>query len=135
MLKVTCALILHNKRILITQNGSQSDHPYQWEFPGGKIEVNETARECIIREIKEELELELEITTDMHAIQYDYGVKHIELIPFLCTKKCGEVKLNNHINYRWLTLNQLSEIDFSAADKKLISNKININILKKYIGE
>lgn len=132
MLKVTCAFILHNKNILITQNGPQSDHAFQWEFPGGKIEDGETAQECIIREIKEELELDIEILDSMHAIQHDYGTKKIELIPFVCIIKNGKLRLNNHINKQCISLVQLDTINFSAADEKLISTKTNREILKKY---
>ena len=64
-----------------------------------------------------------------------YGTKKIELIPFVCSIKTGELKLNNHINHQWIEVNELDEIDFSAADKKLISLKGNREILKKYTGE
>ena len=55
MIDVCCALIYHEGRLLAVQRHADTDHPNQWEFPGGKIETGETAFECIKREIKEEL--------------------------------------------------------------------------------
>jgi len=135
MLKVTCALLIQNKKILIVQNNSNSDHPFQWEFPGGKINFEETSEECIKREIWEELEIKIEIYQKIFSVEFDYGFKQIELIPFLCSIKKRELKLNEHRAFKWININELFEIDFSGADKKLIQQKQNLTILKKHIGE
>ncbi len=135
VLKVTCAIIFHNEKILVVQNSSDSDHPFQWEFPGGKINVGETFENCIKREIIEELEIEVEICQEMKSVEFDYGFKQIVLIPFLCSIKNGKIKLNEHNELKWINVNELSEIDFSDADKKLIQQKQNLEILEKYIGE
>ena len=135
MLKVTCAIIIQNKKILIVQNNSNSDHPFQWEFPGGKIYIEETSEECIKREIWEELEIEIKICQKMFYVEFDYDFKQIELIPFLCSIKKGEIKLNEHSELKWISVEELDEIDFSGADKKLIQQKQNLAILEKYIGE
>ncbi len=58
MLKVSCAIIINKNKILVTQHGEKSEHPFLWEFPGGKINTGETPEECIKREIKEELSVE-----------------------------------------------------------------------------
>ena len=94
MLKVTCALIIRDNKLLITQNNFKSDHPFQWEFPGGKIKTGETLENCIKREIMEELEIEIEILSTMKAVIYDYGFKKIKLYPFLCSIKNGKIKLS-----------------------------------------
>lgn len=135
MLKVTCAFLVTDGKLLITQNGAKSDHPFQWEFPGGKIKKGESYEACIIREIKEELELDIQIIEPLFRVEFDYGIKEILLIPFICTVNSGTLQLNNHINAKWITLYELKDIDFSAADKKLITMEQNIEILKKYIGE
>ncbi|MBK6285706.1 MAG: NUDIX domain-containing protein [Draconibacterium sp.] len=64
MIKVTCAIIIKNGRILVTQRKANSSHPLNWEFPGGKLNSGETLEYCIIREIKEELDIEIEIKTN-----------------------------------------------------------------------
>ena len=135
MLKVSCAIIIQNKKILIVQNCSHSDHPFQWEFPGGKIKNRETAEVGIKREIIEELEIEIEIIFKMNSVEFDYGFKQIVLIPFLCSIKNGEIKLNEHNELKWINIDELGEIDFSGADRKLIQQKQNLAILKKYIWE
>ncbi len=135
MLKVTCAIINRNHRILIAQHGENSSHPFQWEFPGGKILPDESPESCIIREIKEELEIGIEILEQIIPVTFDYGSKTIELIPFICHWENGDIQLNVHKAIKWILLEELAEIDFSGADKKLISNKENLFRLKKYLGE
>lgn len=135
MLKVTCALIIASRKLLITQNGLASDHPFQWEFPGGKIKHNETSEDCVVREIKEELEIEIDILQKLNHVVFDYGIKKIELIPFICEIKSGTIQLNEHLNFRWIEMDQLSKTNFSGADMKVIEDKGNIEALKKYLGE
>jgi len=135
MLKVTCSIILRQNKIFVTQCNSCSDHPLKWEFPGGKIKENESVENCITREISEELEIEIEILEPMITVQYDYGFRLIELIPFLCILKSGQIKLNVHNDFKWVTLKNLKEIDFAEADRKLIQLNENQKILKKYLGK
>ena len=135
MLKVTCAIIIQNNKMLITQNGPNSDHPFTWEFPGGKIDQGESAEECIIREITEELNIEVRILQLLQPIIYDYGIKEIELIPFICQLVSGKIELREHVDSKWIDFVTLKKVDLSDADKKLINEKINQSILKKYIGE
>ncbi len=135
MLKVTCAIIIQDRKILIVQNNSDSDHPFQWEFAGGKIKIGETAKDAVKREILEELEIDIEIFVELDSVEFDYGFKEIVLIPFICSIKKGEIKLNEHKAFKWIDIKELGEIDFSGADKKLIHKTSNWVVLKKYIGE
>jgi len=133
MLKVTCAIIIQQNNILITQRVAGSDHPLKWEFPGGKLMLSETVEECVIREIWEELEIEIEIMEPMVSVNHDYGFRQIELIPFLSIIKSGEIKLNEHHDFKWVTFENLEKIDFAAADQTLIQHSGNQEILKKYL--
>ena len=135
MQKVTCAIIVHQNKILVTQRNPDSDHPLKWEFPGGKLNPGETAEECIFREIKEELDIEIDIRESMVAVKHDYGIRQIELIPFLCNIKSGEIKLIEHHAYMWVSSNNLKKIDFTDADKRIIRLPENMIILKKYLRE
>lgn len=135
MLKVTCALIIRENKILITQNNCNSEHPFQWEFPGGKINIAESPENCIQREIMEELALEIEILGTMKPIKYDYGFKNIKLFPFLCSIKKGKIQLNEHNDFMWIEFEELKNINFSGADQKLIQQEQNLAILKKYLGK
>lgn len=135
MIKVSCAIIIENGKILITQNDSNSSHPFQWEFPGGKIKQNETAEECVVREIREELEIDISVSKSLSSVEYDYGFKKIKLIPFLCFFRKGKIKLNEHKDCKWVKLNELKLFDFSGADLALIQLQKNWEILEEYPGE
>ena len=135
MLKVTCAIIIRQNKILVTQRNENSDHPYQWEFPGGKIKQNATEADCIAREINEELGIEIRILDLMIHVQHDYGFRKIELIPFICEIQSGSIKLTEHIDFKWISIENLEQIDLSDADRKLIQKDGNRLILKKYLGE
>jgi 8-oxo-dGTP diphosphatase len=135
MIQVTCALIVSRGKVLIAQNKEDSDHAFQWEFPGGKLKAGETEEQCICREIKEELDLEIRVMERLPGVEYDYGIKKIELIPFVCGIKSGELKLNDHIKTEWIEVEKLGTVDFSEADKKLIAIDWNQKILKKYTRE
>lgn len=135
MLKVTCAIIIRNNQILIAQHGEKPGHSFQWEFPGGKILPDESPEACIIREIREELGIGIEISEQIIPVTFDYDTKTIELIPFICHWKSGKFRLTEHIAAKWISIGELAETDFSGADKKLVSNRENLNRLKKHLGE
>ena len=135
MLKVTCAIIIRNHKILIAQHGKNSGHPFQWEFPGGKILPDESPESCIIREIREELDIEIEISEQIIPVTFDYETKTIELIPFICHWKSGKIRMNEHNEVKWITIGELAAINFCGADQKLISNEENLLRLKKYLRE
>ncbi len=118
MLKVTCALIVKGNDILLTQLGRGSSHPFQWEFPGGKIIPDESAEECIKREIMEELDINIEVNAVLEPVFHDYGFSKIQLIPFLCKIKSGEIKLNEHINFRWKNWKELSGTGYAGCRQK-----------------
>jgi 8-oxo-dGTP diphosphatase len=135
MIKVTCAIIIQNEKILLTQRGEHPHHPFQWEFPGGKIQSDETETDCILREIKEELDLQIEIKERLEPAIFDYGFKKIELIPFICFIRDGKLKLTEHVDYRWIRWQEASSMNISEADKKIVSNKKNIRLFQKYTGK
>ncbi len=135
MIKVTCAIIINGNKFLITQKQENSEHPLMWEFPGGKMNEDENPEECIQREIQEELEIEVEILERMKSVQFDYGFKKIELIPFLCVTKSFHLKLNEHIQAKWVNLFEIEHITLLGADKKLIRLQENYKILEKHLGK
>jgi len=117
MINVTCAIIRNeDNEVLIVQRGEQSDHPLKWEFPGGKLKEKETEEECIIREIKEELSIDIVICRRLPEKEYDYGYKQIRLIPFVCDTLDDIPFLTEHLAYKWLNPAELKNVDFSEAD-------------------
>jgi 8-oxo-dGTP diphosphatase len=117
MLNVTCAIIRNEEdEILIVQRGEATDHPLKWEFPGGKLAPGETEEDCIIREVMEELSMEIVICGKLASVDHDYGHKQIRLIPFICDTLDELPFLSEHIAYKWIGEKDLLTIDFSEAD-------------------
>ena len=117
MIDVTCAIIRNDEnKVLIVQRGENTDHPFKWEFPGGKLGPDETEEDCIIREIREELSIDIVICKRLEPFEFDYGIKQIRLIPFVCDTLDEIPFLTEHIAFRWIGSDQLDEIDFSEAD-------------------
>jgi 8-oxo-dGTP diphosphatase len=117
MINVTCAIIRNeDDEVLIVQRGGSTDHPFKWEFPGGKLHPGETDEECIIREVKEELSMEIVILGKLPVAEHDYGFKHIRLIPFICDTLDELPFLSEHVAYKWMPAEKLPSVDFSEAD-------------------
>jgi 8-oxo-dGTP diphosphatase len=117
MIPVTCAVIRNEEdEVLVVQRGEATDHPFKWEFPGGKLAPDETEEECIIREIEEELSMEIVICGKLKDVEHDYGHKQIKLIPFICDTLDEVPFLSEHIAYKWVKGKDLPSLDFSEAD-------------------
>jgi 8-oxo-dGTP diphosphatase len=126
MIRVTCAIIRNeDNKILVVQRGENTDHPFKWEFPGGKINEGESEEECIIREIREELSMDIVICSRLENVDYDYGKKQILLIPFVCDTLDALPVLSEHLAFKWLPQYRLREVDFSEADIIVANNYLN----------
>ena len=126
MIDVTCAIIRNEDNdVLIVRRGEKTDHPFKWEFPGGKTIPDESHEECIIREISEELSLDIVICSRLNPVEYDYGNKQIKLIPFICDTLEDMPLLHEHIAFKWIPAENLVNIDFSEAD---------ISVAEQYIS-
>jgi 8-oxo-dGTP diphosphatase len=118
---VTCALMVREGKVLCTQRGPTMALPFQWEFPGGKIEEGETAEECILREIKEELNLEIRVLERGPSAElvYEDG-KVLELIPFICEVVEGALELKEHSEARWCGVEELEVLEWAQADLGIV---------------
>jgi 8-oxo-dGTP diphosphatase len=123
-LQVTCALILHQNKILAAQRSSQMSHPGKWEFPGGKCEQDETLEACIKREIREELGIEIQIMHALSAHSHQYADKKIQLWPFLCSWSGGQLQASEHAQLLWCEISQLLELDWLAADLPILKQAL-----------
>ena len=125
MIDVTCAIIRNEENeILVVQRGEKSDHPFKWEFPGGKIDPNESPEECIIREIDEELSISIVICGKLDPVEYDYGYKQVRLFPFICDTIDEIPFLSEHLSYKWMQKTDLRGVDFCEADSLVANNFI-----------
>ena len=117
MIDVTCAIIRNeDNNVLIVQRDEKTDHPFKWEFPGGKTTGEESDEDCIIREISEELSIDIVICGRLEPVEYDYGKKQIRLIPFICDTLEELPLMSEHIAFKWLPEEKLPEVDFCEAD-------------------
>lgn len=115
-IEVVGAVIIRDGLILSARRGPESRLPGLWEFPGGKIEPGETAREALEREIREELDCEVdvgdEVTTTTHA--YDFG--DVTLTTFWCELRSGTPRLTEHSEVRWMRPAELDSVEWAPAD-------------------
>jgi len=112
---VVAAIIERDGRILATQRG-YGDYKDGWEFPGGKIEEGETAEEALVREIAEELEVEIEVVRHVVDVSYTYPTFQLEMACFLCSIAHGTPRLLEHEAARWLGAPDLDSVDWLPAD-------------------
>jgi 8-oxo-dGTP diphosphatase len=122
IVKVPCAVIEHEGKVLAAQRGADLSLPLKWEFPGGKLEENETEEECLIREIREELDVEILIGDRLPLSIRDDGWREIQLVPFVCQLLTFDIKLIDHEEIRWLAPDELSNLDWAEADYVVISS-------------
>lgn len=115
-IQVTCAIIVQDDKILACQKRDSGDHALEWEFPGGKIEKGETAEECILREIREELNVKVQVVRVLNAIQYDYSRKSICLLPFMCEIVEGQIRLKEHKAFVWFAIDDFEQLKWCLAD-------------------
>lgn len=125
--KVAAAIIIHGDKIFATQRG-YGEFKDGWEFPGGKVEAGETSMQALVREIREELDTEIEIGELFDTVEYDYPAFHLSMDCFLCTVKSGNLVLKEHEAARWLTRETLNSVAWLPADIALIE-KLKTNVL------
>ena len=118
-IKVVAAIIIDNGKVFATQRG-YGEFKDGWEFPGGKIEEGETAREAIVREIREELDTEIQVEELLDTVEYDYPKFHLSMDCFICTVKSGDLVLKEHEAAKWLTKETLGSVEWLPADEGLI---------------
>ena len=122
-IRVVAAVIcdsMQEKRKIYAAARGYGDYKGQWEFPGGKIEEGETPKEALKREIMKELDTEIKVGKLIDTIEYDYPAFHLSMDCFWCEIVKGELVLKEHEAARWLTREQLGEVEWLLADVTLI---------------
>lgn len=120
MKEVTAAIILKDHRVLIAQRAPGENLAGKWEFPGGKNEPRETPQECLKREIREELEVDIEVSDFFGESIYAYHSGTIKLMAFWCKWISGEFTLKVHSHIAWVNRHELDLYDFAPADIPLV---------------
>jgi len=120
MREVTAAIIRDGKKILICQRAADDECDMLWEFPGGKRENGETLEECIIREIREELELDIKILGVFTRSIYYYNNNEIYFTVFNTEISSGVLSLNVHNAAEWVTVEEMTGYKFMPADIEFV---------------
>lgn len=120
MKEVTAAIIRFGEKYLICQRAADDECGMQWEFPGGKLEAGETLEECIVREIREELELDIKVLGVFTKSIYHFSSKEIYFTVFNAEITGGDLKLNVHNDVKWVTLQEMAGYEFMPADVEFV---------------
>jgi 8-oxo-dGTP diphosphatase len=116
VMKVARAVIEKDGYILAAQRGEDVGYSLKWEFPGGKIKEGESPVECVVREIKEELDAEVDIVYPLKDHMFKRGYKDMKVISFVCRMLDGEAKCLEHKELVWDKPENLSGLDWTEAD-------------------
>lgn len=119
VIEVVGAIIRKGSTILTTQRG-HGQFKGMWEFPGGKIEEGETREEALIREVKEELDVEIHNLEFFMTIEYDYPDFHLIFHSYLCEVKKGNITLLEHEASKWVNREELESVQWLPADIDII---------------
>ena len=119
--RVVAAVIRKDNKIFATQRG-YGEFKDGWEFPGGKIEEGETPEQALAREIKEELDTEIQVGKLIDTIEYDYPKFHLSMDCFWCEIMQGGLELKEHEAARWLSKEELYSVDWLPADVGVVES-------------
>lgn len=121
-ISVVAAVIIHQHKILCVRRGP-AKYAYissKWEFPGGKIEENETKIAALTREIKEELHMDISVDAFLMTVQHPYPDFHLTMDTFLCSCADDTLHLTEHTEFKWLDVSELRTLDWAAADVPIV---------------
>jgi 8-oxo-dGTP diphosphatase len=121
-IEVVAAVIQHQNKILAVQRGP-AKYAYiseKWEFPGGKMEAEETEEQTIIREIREELDMQIAVKAKLLTVEHSYPDFHLMMHTYLCETEQREPTLTEHLAFRWLSMDELEVLDWAGADVPIV---------------
>lgn len=119
---VVAAIIKYGDKILCMQRNSNKHEylSYKYEFPGGKVEEGESQEDALLREIKEELDLDISIERAFVTVDHAYPDFRITMHSFLCSSLTTKFILKEHVAFQWLNKTELESLDWAAADIPIV---------------
>jgi 8-oxo-dGTP diphosphatase len=124
---VVAAIIIKDDKILCVQRGHHKREyiAFKYEFPGGKVEENETNEAALKREIKEELNVGIEIKKEFLTVNHKYPDFMLIMHSYLCSWDNSQIELSEHVDFKWLEKSELSSLDWAAADIPIVEGLQN----------
>ncbi len=119
-IEVCAAVIQHQNKILITLRPEDKRLGGYWEFPGGKIETGESPQTALIRELREELDIKIEVGALIETVHHCYEWGKVVILAYACTWKSGAIKHLEVSDHRWVAAKNLLDYDILAADQPII---------------
>jgi len=126
MKKVICAVIFNSNGQLLITRRSKGKYKDKWEFPGGKVEDNESNQDCLHRELSEELDVKVKIICKFTEFDYQYPDHDVHLISYICSMSDQKIKLVDHDLHEWINISDVDFFDFLSADDEIL-NKLKNN--------
>lgn len=120
VINVAAAVIEKNTKILIAQRPEDAHMGLKWEFPGGKIEPGENVTDCLKREIKEELDLVIEVGEELTIVEHHYRDKTVVLHCHWCRHLDGDAKTLDCHSFKWVSIGEMKQYDFADADRPVV---------------
>jgi 8-oxo-dGTP diphosphatase len=125
-IRVVGAMIEQDGKYLITQRPATASLPNLWEFPGGRVEPGETDEEALARELREEMEIHVEVGERVIHVEHAYADYDIDFCVYRCRMKRGPLRHIRVADHRWVWPNELDEYEFPPADEKSIAKLLGL---------
>jgi len=121
---VVAAILIDNDKVLIAQRADNDPLASYWEFPGGKIEEEESPEQSLIREMQEEFCINIEVREFFGSSTFKYDKGTIRLLAYICSWTGGVIRSTVHRDYAWVEISELDQYNFAPADRPLV-DKLN----------
>lgn len=128
MTEVVAALIWKDKKFLICRRPAHKARGLMWEFVGGKVEKGESKEDALIRECREELNIEISVGEEFSEVTHEYPDITVHLTLFNCTIESGTPQLIEHTAIKWITPDEIPQHTFCPADEVILDKIMNINL-------
>ena len=121
-IEVAAAIIFREEKVLCVQRPENAKEyiSLKWEFPGGKVEVGESREKALVREIREELSVDMEGSEFLMTVEHTYPDFHLTMHVYKGVVTNGEITLNEHIALKWLSVDELDQLDWAEADVAVV---------------
>ena len=122
-IEVVAAVIFREGKVLCVKRAEHEKEyvSLKWEFPGGKVEVGESRKDALVREIEEELVVEIHELQYLMTVEHSYPDFHLTMHAYTCALKAGEIDLREHVGSKWLAVHKLDQLDWAVADVPVVN--------------